>query len=145
MDEKGPGLFEVPSIAEINAAEKLRGQGHFSSALALTLEMLRRTPHPNVRMRLLFDFLYCSTRLNLTEVSDDAIRELDQLPEPGMSRVFIDFIQAVTYLAQGKAGSTNISTIVEAPSLGWQTSKERSTISIWPTACSPRESERRQS
>jgi tetratricopeptide (TPR) repeat protein len=88
---------------EIDAAEVLRGQGEYATALSLTQDMLRRVQDGDMRMRLLFDVLYCSTRLGIDDVTNDAIHELEQMPEPKMSRVFIDFIQAMSYIAQGKA------------------------------------------
>ena len=88
---------------EIEAAEKLRGQGEFATALTLTQDMLTRAQDDDRRMRLLFDVLYCSTRLCLDSVTGDAIKELERLPDPKMSRVFIDFIQAMSYIAHGKA------------------------------------------
>jgi tetratricopeptide (TPR) repeat protein len=88
---------------EIEAAEKLRGQGEFATALALTQDMLNRAQDDGARMRLLFDVLYCSTRLKADEVTNDAICELEKLPDPKMSRIFIDHIQAMSYLAFGKA------------------------------------------
>ena len=48
-------------------------------------------------------FIGVSTRLGIDDVTNDAIHELEQMPEPKMSRVFIDFIQAMSYIAQGKA------------------------------------------
>lgn len=91
------------SEKEIEAAEKLRGQGEYLTALALTQDMLHRVQDDDTRMRLLFDVLYCSTRLRLDRVTDDTIAELEKLPEPKMSRVFVDFIQAMSHIAQGKA------------------------------------------
>jgi len=88
---------------EIEAAEKLRGQGEFATALDLTQGMLDRAKDDGTRMRLLFDVLYCSTRLKADKVTNDAICELEKLPDPKMSRVFIDHIQAISYLAFGKA------------------------------------------
>ena len=88
---------------EIDAAEKLRGQGEYETALALTEDMLARVEDGDTQMRLLFDVLYCSTRLGLDDVTNRAIAQLEELPQPRMSRIFIDFIQAVTYIAQGQA------------------------------------------
>jgi tetratricopeptide (TPR) repeat protein len=93
----------VVTEEEIEAAEKLRGQGEFATALALTQDMLNRTQDDGMRMRLLFDVLYCSTQLFLDNITDDAIRELDKLPDPKMSRVFVNFIQAISYIAHGMA------------------------------------------
>jgi tetratricopeptide (TPR) repeat protein len=97
----------MPDIAvteeEIDAAEKFRDKGEFTIALALTQDMLRRVQNGDMRMRLLFDVLYCSTRLHLNDVTDDTISELEKLPEPKMARVFVNFIQAMSYIAEGKA------------------------------------------
>ena len=51
-------------------------------------------------MRLLFDVLYCSTRLCLDDVTTRAIAELEQMPQPRMSRI-VDFIQAMSFIANG--------------------------------------------
>lgn len=88
---------------EIEAAERLRGQGEFVTALSLTLDMLYRVQDDDVRMRLLFDVLYCSTRLSADSITEEAIQALEKLPQPKMSRVFIDFIQAMSYIAHGRA------------------------------------------
>jgi len=88
---------------EIDAAEKLRAQGEFGAALALTQEMLARVEDGDTKMRLLFDVLYCSTRLCLDGVTNRAIAELEQMPQPRESRVLVDFIQAMTYIAHGDA------------------------------------------
>jgi hypothetical protein len=88
---------------EIDAAEKLRGRSEYATALSLTQDMLRRVQDDgDMRMRLLFDVLYCSTRLGEDSVTNEAIHELEQMPEPKMSRIFIDFIQAMTYIAHGR-------------------------------------------
>jgi len=88
---------------EIELAEKLRGRGEFVTALALTQEMLRRVQNDDMRMRLLFDVVYCSTRLCADLITEDAIKELEKLPQPEMSRVFVDFIQAMSDISHGKA------------------------------------------
>jgi tetratricopeptide (TPR) repeat protein len=93
----------VVTEEEIEAAEKLRGKGEYATALALTQDMLNRAQDDDKRMRLLFDVLYCSTRLCLDSTTDDAIRELEKLPDPKMSLVFADFIQAMSFIARGKA------------------------------------------
>jgi len=91
------------SEQEIEAAEKLRAKGDYLTALTLTQEMLVRAQDEDTRMRLLFDVLYCSTRLCLDDVTNDAVAELERMPEPRMSRIFIDFIQAMSCIAQGRA------------------------------------------
>jgi tetratricopeptide (TPR) repeat protein len=88
---------------EIKAAERLRGRGEYATALSLTQDMLRRVQDDgDMRMRLLFDVLYCSTRLCADSITNEAIHELEQMPQPKMSRIFIDFIQAMTYIAHGR-------------------------------------------
>jgi tetratricopeptide (TPR) repeat protein len=87
---------------EIDAAEVLRGRGEYATALSLTQDMLRRVQNGDLRMRLLFDVLYCSTRLGEDGATNEAIHELEQMPEPEMSRIFIDFIQAMTDIAHGR-------------------------------------------
>jgi tetratricopeptide (TPR) repeat protein len=88
---------------EIDSAEKLRGRGEYATALSLTQDMLRRVQDDgDMRMRLLFDVLYCSTRLGADSVTNEAIHELEQMPEPKMSRIFVDFIKAMTHIALGR-------------------------------------------
>ena len=77
----------------------LRGQGEYATALALTQDMLSRVQDEDVRMRLLYNAVCCSTRLNLDKVTDAAIIELDNLPNPDMSRFFVNMIKAMSYLA----------------------------------------------
>jgi hypothetical protein len=93
----------VISEEELSNAENLREQGEFATALALTQEMLSRAADDGTRMRLLFDVLYCSTRLNANDITQDAIDQLEKLPDPKMSRIFVDLIQAISNIAFGKA------------------------------------------
>ena len=93
----------VVTEEEIEAAEKLRGQGEFATALASTQEMLNRAQDDGTRMRLLFDVLYCSTRLKADDVTHDAICKLEKLPDSKMSRIFIDLIRAISLIAFGEA------------------------------------------
>jgi tetratricopeptide (TPR) repeat protein len=88
---------------EIEAAERLRGQGDFSIALGLTQGMLSRASDVETRMRLLFDVLYCSTELGEDAITAEAIREIERLPKPEISRLFVDFIQAMSLIAHGRA------------------------------------------
>ena len=93
----------VVTEEEIEAAEKLRGEGEFVTALALTQGMLNRVQDDVTRMRLLFDVLYCSTALKADNITNDAICGLEKLPDPKMSRVFIDLIRAISLIAFGDA------------------------------------------
>jgi tetratricopeptide (TPR) repeat protein len=83
---------------EIEAAEKLRAQGEFATVLALTQDMLNRATDDETRMRLLFNVVNCSTRLGEDNLTDEAIGELDKLPDPKMSRFFIHLIQSIAYI-----------------------------------------------
>jgi tetratricopeptide (TPR) repeat protein len=79
---------------EIEVAEKLRGQGEYAMAHALTQDMLNRTKDDGTRMRLLFDVINCSTALCLKNITEDAMRELEKLPKPEFSRVLANSIRA---------------------------------------------------
>lgn len=87
---------------EIDAAEKLRKYGEFSTALALAQDMLRRVQDGDKRMRLLFDVLSCSTQLRAESVTDDAIRELEKYPYPEFSRVLANSIRAYAEISLGR-------------------------------------------
>jgi hypothetical protein len=87
---------------EIDAAEKLRGYGEFSTALALAQEMLSRVQDGDKRMRLLFDVLRCSTQLRADSITDDAIRELEKYPYPEFSRVLANSIRACAEISLGR-------------------------------------------
>ena len=70
---------------EIEKAEKLSAQREFGASLVMLQEMLTRANDVQVRMRLLFDVVTCSTWLNLDQSREDAIRELKKtgpLKEP---------------------------------------------------------------
>jgi tetratricopeptide (TPR) repeat protein len=83
-----------PTEEEIDAAQKLRGEGRFAEALAATQQLLDRAKDQSTRMWLLFDILYCSTQLGDVRVTDEAVRELDTMPEPQFSRVLANSIRA---------------------------------------------------
>ena len=87
---------------EIDAAEEMRERGEFAAAFALTQDMLNRAQDDGTRMRLLFDLLSCSTRLGLEDITRRAISDLEKLPDPEISRVFVDLIQSISYIAFGK-------------------------------------------
>jgi tetratricopeptide (TPR) repeat protein len=89
----------VVTESEIEVAEALRERGEFKTSLDLTQDMLNRAEDDETRMRLLFDVLYCSTRLDLESVTQGAIAALDQFPEPEVSRIFVNLIQAISYIA----------------------------------------------
>src|SRR6266536_2755042 len=87
---------------EIDAAEKVRGYGEFSTALALAQDMLLRVRDDDKRMRLLFDVLRCSTQLRAESVTDDAICELEKYPYPEFSRVLANSIRAYAEIFLGR-------------------------------------------
>ena len=87
---------------EIDAAEKLRKYGEFSTALALAQDMLGRVQDGDKRMRLLFDVLWCSTQLGAESITDDAIRELEKCPYPEFSRVLANSIRAYAEISLGR-------------------------------------------
>jgi len=84
---------------EIEAAEKLRVQGDYAPSLALTQDLLTRAQDEGTKYRLLFNVVSCSTRLGLDNVTDTAMAELDNLPEPETSRFFVNMIKAMSHLA----------------------------------------------
>jgi len=83
-----------PTLEEIESAERLRNQGEFATALVLTQSMLSRAEDEGTRMRLLFDLLYCSTRLSEDTITESAYLELEKLPQPEISRVLANSIRA---------------------------------------------------
>jgi tetratricopeptide (TPR) repeat protein len=89
----------VVTEEEIEVAEKLRGQGEYVTALALTQDMLSRVHDEDIRFRLLYNSVCCSTRLNQDDVTDAAIMELDNMSNPDMSRFFVNLIKAISHIA----------------------------------------------
>lgn len=85
-----------PTEEEIDATEKLRCKGELATSLRLTQAMLERTEDANIRMRLLFDVVTCSTQLELDDVTNRAMDELDTMPQPEFSRVFANMSRAYT-------------------------------------------------
>lgn len=97
-------MLNIPvTDEEIEAAERLSGQGEFVAALTLAQEMLNRARDDETRMRLLFNVVGCSTRLNLTDVTNEAVRALEHLPDSKVSRAFANLLQAMSYIEFGKA------------------------------------------
>jgi tetratricopeptide (TPR) repeat protein len=94
--------LEPVTEQEIDTAQKLRGQGEFANALALFQDMLERAQDGDMRMRLLFDILYCSTQLRADNVTNGAIRELESMPEPQFSRVLANSIRANAEIDLGR-------------------------------------------
>lgn len=96
-------LNRVVTEEEIEAAERLSKQGEFAAALALAQSMLKRAQDDETRMRLLFNIVGCATQLNLTDVTDESIQALEQLPNPKESRAFVDLLQIMAYIELGRA------------------------------------------
>jgi tetratricopeptide (TPR) repeat protein len=92
----------VVTEEEIEASEDLRAIGEYATALAMTQEMLSRAQDDGTKIRLLFDVLYCSTRIGEDDVTNHALQELEMLPEPEISQVFADLIRATSYVELGK-------------------------------------------
>ncbi|MDR3727427.1 MAG: hypothetical protein P4K86_10330 [Terracidiphilus sp.] len=83
-----------PTEEEIVAAEKLHAKGEHAAALKLTQKMLERTNDGDSRMRLLFGVVSCSAFLELDEVTEQAMKELDTMPQPQCSRVLANLSRA---------------------------------------------------
>jgi tetratricopeptide (TPR) repeat protein len=83
-----------PTEEEIDAAEKLRANGEFAAALKSIQEMLERVNDEDSRMRLLFDVVSCSALLELDDITEQAMKELDTMPQPQFSRVLANMSRA---------------------------------------------------
>lgn len=88
---------------EIQEALDLSAHRDFSAALALYQEMLIRAQDDQIKMRILFGIVTCSTWLNLDEIRENAIRDLKQFPDGGVSHAFVVMAQARTYSESGRA------------------------------------------
>jgi tetratricopeptide (TPR) repeat protein len=88
---------------EIRAPENLSAKGEFAAALALSQNMLNRVHDDETRIRLLFNVVICSTALGVAGVTEDAIAELEKLPNSKISSIGAVFFQAVSHLALGRA------------------------------------------
>jgi len=72
--------------AEIEKAEELRGRGELTTSLGMSRAMLERTTDCATRMRLLFNVVICSAQLELTDITNQAMAELDTMPDPDFCR-----------------------------------------------------------
>jgi len=88
---------------EIEKAEDLSSQGDFVTSLGMHQEMLHRAQDDGTRLRLLFGVVLCSTRLGLQKVTNDAIQEMDSMPDPKECRLFADFIKATQLFELSRA------------------------------------------
>jgi tetratricopeptide (TPR) repeat protein len=80
--------------AEIEAAESYSAKREFAKSLNLAQEMLKRTEASDLRMRLIFGVVLCSSMLDLSEARDCALRELDTLPQPEELRALANLNRA---------------------------------------------------
>jgi len=87
---------------EIEAVLDLSAQRDFSTALALYQEMLIRAQDDQIRMRILFGIVTCSTWLNLDETRENAIAVLKQFPDYEVSHAFVVMAQARAYSESGR-------------------------------------------
>jgi len=78
----------------IEAAEKLRAKGEFAKSLAQTQDMLNRVQDDDMQMRLLFDIVSCSAPLDRPEIIESAMKELEKMPKPEVSRVLCNLRRA---------------------------------------------------
>lgn len=85
-----------PAISEdgIEAVEKLRSKGELATSLRLTQALLERAEDSDVRMRLLLGVVTCSAQLELEDVTNQAMMELDKMPQPEFSRALANMSRA---------------------------------------------------
>jgi tetratricopeptide (TPR) repeat protein len=88
--------MKCPTVSEeeINAAEVLRAKGELAASLRLTEDMLKRAEDDGARMRLLFNVVTCSALLGLEDVTNQAMTELDTMPQPEFSRALANTSRA---------------------------------------------------
>lgn len=79
---------------EMDEAERLRAKGDLATSLRLAQEMLTRAEDPDPRMRILFNVVTCSALLELPELTNQAMAELDTMPEPEFCRAFANMNRA---------------------------------------------------
>jgi tetratricopeptide (TPR) repeat protein len=91
------------TVDEVEKAERLSAQREFAASLALLQEMLTRAQDDQIRMRILFDVVTCSTWLNQEEVLNNAIQELNRFPDYEVSHVFVVMTQATALVDFGRA------------------------------------------
>lgn len=94
----GPAVTEE----QIDAVVRLRDQGEFVEALTLLQEMLRGAQDSATRMLLLFHILSCSTQIEASDVTADAMRELEELPDAKDTRVLANLIRANAEIDLGR-------------------------------------------
>lgn len=88
---------------EIEAAEELISQHQFEASLTLLQKLLTRAENDQIRMRLLFGVVTCSTWLNRKETLSSAVEELKQWPDFGVVNAFVVLAQARADVDGGRA------------------------------------------
>jgi tetratricopeptide (TPR) repeat protein len=86
----------------IDAAEKLRSKGEFAASLELTQKLLVCAEDDGTRMRLLFNVVSCAASLDCSEIAETAIHELENLPQPELSRVLANLRRAWAETSLGR-------------------------------------------
>lgn len=90
------------TVEEIEEAEMLSARREFVASLTLLQEMLTRAPEVEMRMRILFDVVTCSTWLDRKEILNTAIQELKRFPDYEVSNAFIVRTQATALVDFGR-------------------------------------------
>jgi len=88
--------MKSPTVTEedVITANQLLVTGDLGVAFNRIQELLNRVEDGDLRMRLLFDLVKCSALLDYKEVTEDAIRQLEQMPEPHFSRALANMYRA---------------------------------------------------
>jgi tetratricopeptide (TPR) repeat protein len=88
---------------EMETAFGLSAKGDFSAALALFREMLDRADERQTRMKLLFGMITCSTYLDLHTLTENTVKELNQLGDPQITSTFVKLAQSNMFIDCGRA------------------------------------------
>jgi tetratricopeptide (TPR) repeat protein len=91
------------TVQEIEIAERLSAQREFTASLARYREMLPRAKRADLRMRILFGVVTCSTWLGLEALRENAIEELKGYPDYEVSHAFVVMTQASALVDFGRA------------------------------------------
>jgi tetratricopeptide (TPR) repeat protein len=91
--------------AEIEALEELSSAGNFAECLRDSTKLLKRTKDPGLRLRLLFGMVLCASMLESSEALENALCELDLLPNPEQSRVLANLNRAFAEYELGRPGN----------------------------------------
>jgi tetratricopeptide (TPR) repeat protein len=88
--------MKSPAVTEedVITANQLLVTGNLEVALNRIQELLNGVEDGDLRMRLLFDLVKCSALLDYKEITEDAIGQLEQMPEPHFSRALANMYRA---------------------------------------------------